>query len=212
MAGPGPHPAWPDKPAPAAEPACLPASGLVPEAAQEETQPSQVAGREYPFPGTPAVEAGRGRAGVTAPARIEKAVRGGRGYLHLRQPWLHVTHRKSSTEVPPLSSSSLRTPHRPREARAGPQGKGQSLDPPFQGASSSLQTHQDPLEAGKQTGLLPDAQPPALAPCPLPAPGLPCRHCSAVLALRGLPGLHRQESSPGGAEVLVSILGGCLCE
>lgn len=49
-------------------------------------------------------------------------------------------------------------------------------------------------------------------PVPFSPPGLPRCPCSAALALRELPGLHCQGSSPGGAEVVVSILGGCLCE
>ncbi|XP_053059081.1 membrane-spanning 4-domains subfamily A member 10 isoform X4 [Acinonyx jubatus] len=39
---------------------------------------------------------------------------------------------------------------------------------------------------------------------------LPCCHRSAALVLWDLPGLYCHGSSPGGAEVLVSVLGGCL--
>ena len=88
---------------------------------------------------------------------------------------------------------------------ASPRGQSFPVDPPGSLRRWAVGWDQ-PAGAGHQR------VPPAVAACSLPPPGLPCCHGSAALVLWDLPGLYCHGSSPGGAEVLVSILGGCLCE
>lgn len=118
---------------------------------------------------------------------------------------------------PPLLFSSLTPPTQSRGAVAWLQVVGQLPHPPaFRKSGPFLQTRQEPLEGGKQRVLASWSRAPPVISFragPLTETHRPPPRPSTSSSLRctcpsGLPGVHSQEPSPGGAEVLVSILGG----
>lgn len=117
------------------------------------------------------------------------------------------------TRIRPLPVPSLPPPSKPRGHWRGHRWQDKYFLPAAFGRSGpSSQTPQEPISASWSGAPMSSSRARPLMGLTARCPGLPHRHRSAARVPRGIPGLCSQGPSPGDAQVLVSVLGGCLCE